>query len=651
MARVHKGKKTTKLDTNNGNLITQCNVINEEQTTATTDAPANKEITRFEVGQTYMVYSNGDFSRITITRRTAFNVWNKNNKRYKVYTSDLDNCEYISLARSLIINATDTPEKAEKAYKKATQAEKECSQQQKQRRENINEYESIKKTGTRSELENFLRQVDEYDKTFIGCMWEFHEKLGSGLMDNSNFEEKLTDILNAVFPNEQIQQTTQEPEIVRASDTGDFTPSQVVAPELPPDAPVAAANPESKQETTNETAELALKIINEFTNNMPASFNGTEYYAFINNHMTSKELGKLCDQFLIPWKAKDKKATLAFRLTDAICHYVHSLKIVQAPWGFQNQVICDVCSMYNKHDASIEHFKEMVNGLTEESIQTVYKRLRIRFTPSPNPAESTTKAELINNLVDKYAKISNWAHINAALYDAKTTRQEFIDLLNESTNAGLTYALNPIKKYTRERAIKIHLDSFDKLRTSPECKAWRDETHYEPTKVNEQETENTPAPVEDNKPAETPKINPEKSADIEEKKTDKPASSSRKSEKKSLLTVEAINACETREEIYDILITAKKKELIEFVKLFGIYVEAYKGLKTLQKMAKYCAAKILIIREHEQRQKQQTQKAPTYISIAPVVYVDKHQQICIDFEATNRRTIKTILQGKLVNPK
>ena len=402
----------------------------------------------------------------------------------------------------------------------------------------------------------------------------------------------------------------------------------------------------------DETAELDLKIINKFTNNMPTSFNGAEYYAFIANNMTSKELRERCNQFHIPWKAKDKKTTLAFSLTDAICHYAaHSLKIVQEPWGFQDEVICDVCSMYNKHDASIEHFKEMVNGLTEESIQTVYKRLRIRFTPRSNSAESTTKAELINNLVDEYAKISDWARINAALYDAKTTRQEFIDLLNESTNAGLTYTLNPKKKYTRERAIKIHLDSFDELRTSPKCKAWRDETHYEPTKVNEQETENTPAPIEDNKPAETPKIKPEKSADIVEKKTDKPAPSSRKSEKKSLLTVEAINACETREEIYNILITAKKKELIEFVKLFGIYVEAYKGLKTLQKIATYCAAKILIIREHEQRQKQQTQKAPTYISIAPVVYVDKHQQICIDFEATNRIAIKTILQGKLVNPK
>ncbi len=586
MVRVHKGKKTTELYTNSGNLIMQCNVIgDEEQTTATTDAPANKEITRFEVGQTYMVYSNGVFSRITITRRTAFNVWNQNNKRYKVYTCDCDNCEYISLARYLIINATDTPEKAKK---------------------------------------------------------------------------------------EQIQQTTQEPEIVRASDTGDFTPSQLVAPELPPAAPIAAAKPveatalvediqpkinintnnNGLDEQRTETAELALKIINEFTNNLPTSFNGTEYYDFIKDNMTLKELRERCNQFHIPWQVKDKKTTLAFRCTDAICHYaVHSLKIVQEPWGFQDEVICDVCSMYNKRDASIEHFKKMVNGLTEESIQTVYKRLWIKFTPRSNSAESITKTELINNLVDEYAKISDWAHINAALYDAKTTRQEFLDLLNESTNAGLTYSFNPKKKYTRERAIKIHLDSFDELRTSPKCKAWRDETHYEPTKVNEQETENTPAPVEDNKPAETPKIKPEKPADIAEKKTEKPAPSSRKSEKKTLLTVEAINACETREEIYDILITAKKKELIEFVKLFGIYVEAYKGLKALQKIARYCAAKILIIREHEQQQKQRKQEPPTCISIDPVVYVDKRQQICIDFEATNRKAIATILQGKLVNPR
>ena len=87
------------------------------------------------------------------------------------------------------------------------------------------------------------------------------------------------------------------------------------------------------------------------------------------------------------------------------------------------------------------------------------------------------------------------------------------------------------------------------------------------------------------------------------------------------------------------------------MKLFGIYVEAYKGLKTLQKIARYCAAKILIIREHEQRQKQQKQEPPTCISIATVVYVDKRRQICIDFRATNRKAIATILQGKIVNPK
>ena len=238
-------------------------------------------------------------------------------------------------------------------------------------------------------------------------------------------------------------------------------------------------NPEPKQETTNEAAELALKIMNDFTNGHPTLFNGKEYRDFIKEHMTLKELRDLARKFYIPLHTKDTKVLLANWITKQIVAFAaHRLNVIEAPDFFQHHELMQA-----------------------------------------QKAQNTT---------------------------IETTQE--------------------------------------------------------------------------------PKNN-------------------------TSLTIEAINACETREEIYDILITAKKKELIEFVKLFGIYVEAYKGLKALQKIARYCAAKILIIREHEQQQKQQKQEPPTCIYIDPVVYVDKHQQICIDFEATNRKAIATILQGKLVNPR
>ena len=114
--------------------------------------------------------------------------------------------------------------------------------------------------------------------------------------------------------------------------------------------------------------------------------------------------------------------------------------------------------------------------------------------------------------------------------------------------------------------------------------------------------------------------------------------------KKSLLTLDAINACETREEIYDILMTAKKKGIVEFVKKYGISLVHLKGLNTTQKVATYCAAKILIIRNHYEREKQKIQtqiQEGTYGPVLqqyiyPVTYVNKKQQITIDFEATEK---------------
>ena len=101
--------------------------------------------------------------------------------------------------------------------------------------------------------------------------------------------------------------------------------------------------------------------------------------------------------------------------------------------------------------------------------------------------------------------------------------------------------------------------------------------------------------------------------------------------RKSLLTLDTVNVCETPDELRDILMTAKKAEVIDFVKQFGIDLRLYKGLNTLDKIATFCATKILVIHEHKQRTPLIVQPEQ---KVTPKTHTDKRGQIVIDFDST-----------------
>ena len=148
----------------------------------------------------------------------------------------------------------------------------------------------------------------------------------------------------------------------------------------------------------------------------------------------------------------------------------------------------------------------------------------------------------------------------------------------------------------------------------------------------EQQTPALPATIE--QPAQEPEItNNEQSDATDTPLYVKPVKTSTRTRKvKSLLTLESVNACETSGELRDILITAKKSEIIEFVKQFGINIKLYKGLNTVEKIANYCAAKILAIREHKATHTQSPEPVKQYTF---KTHTDKKRQIVIDFDSVS----------------
>ena len=77
----------------------------------------------------------------------------------------------------------------------------------------------------------------------------------------------------------------------------------------------------------------------------------------------------------------------------------------------------------------------------------------------------------------------------------------------------------------------------------------------------------------------------------------KPNQPKPKPAKGSALTVEAVNACESAQEIADILKHGKKAEIIELVTNFGIIPQHVNKIKTKEQLVNYCGQRIIDLRE------------------------------------------------------